>query len=56
MSLSYTDESNPFNDAKFSEKFVWHKKIEKMKKMGISEKKLSKEVKKQQEEERRVFV
>ncbi|KAH7828004.1 putative Cactus-binding C-terminus of cactin protein [Monocercomonoides exilis] len=48
----YTNESNPFGDSRLGEKFVWHKKNEKLKKLGLNEKKISKEEKRIIQEER----
>jgi hypothetical protein len=53
--VPFTNQNNPFGDSKLSEKFVWRKKVEKLKKMGISEKKMSKDAKKAIEEERLVW-
>jgi hypothetical protein len=59
MSLSkafagYTNEANPFGDSRLGEKFVWHKKNEKLKKLGLDQKKVSKAERKIIEEERLV--
>ncbi|KAA6379641.1 MAG: putative cactin protein [Streblomastix strix] len=48
----FTGTINPFGDTLLEEKFVWLKKNEKLKKLGLSEKQISKAQKKQLEDDR----
>lgn len=56
MSKQKKEAEQFFKDAHLDEKFVWHKKITKLKKQGYTKQQIDELDKKQHEEDKKVFI